>query len=296
MAKNLQAKLPSSDTLIVHDLNTAASTRFVEEAQSSGTGAAVKVADVVGEAAENSETVITVLPEPAHVKNVIGAIIRPPLSDENLHRERLFIDCSTIDPGSSREVANAIHTIQQGKFVDAPMSGGVIGAKAGTLTFMLGAPPALVSRIEAILHMMGKRVLYCGEQGAGLAGKLANNYLLAINNIGTAEAMNLGIKLGLEPKTIGNLINASTGKCWPSEVNNPVAGVVEGAPAERDYSGGFGVALMKKDLGLALIAAQEANATLVLGDKAQEVYETVAEDERFAGKDFSVVYKYLGGN
>jgi 3-hydroxyisobutyrate dehydrogenase len=245
---------------------------------------------------QQQETVITVLPEPAHVKNVISLILKPPFSPDNIHAERLFIDCSTIDPSSSQEVANAVHSTQQGRFVDAPMSGGVVGAKAGTLTFMLGAPSSLVSRVEPILHMMGKRVLHCGEQGAGLAGKLANNYLLAINNIATAEAMNMGIKLGLEPKILGNLINSSTGKCWPSEVNNPVKGVVEGSPASRDYSGGFGIALMKKDLNLALLAAEEAGAELVLGDKAKEVYELAANDERYKGKDFSVVYKYIGGD
>ncbi len=176
------------------------------------------------------------------------------------------------------------------------MSGGVVGAKAGTLTFMLGAPSSLLPTIEPILKIMGRRVLHCGEQGAGLSGKLANNYLLAINNIATAEAMNLGIKWGLDPKVLGNLINVSTGKCWPSEVNNPVKGVVDGAPAERDYSGGFGISLMKKDLKLAIAAAKEAGAKLELGDKAQEVYTQAEQDERCKGRDFSVIYRYLGGN
>jgi len=296
MAKNLQSQLPANDILLINDINTDATERFMEEVQSRGGGATVKVTTSVREAAENSETVITVLPEPAHVKNVIGMIIRPPLSSEYIHKERLFIDCSTIDPASSREVANAVHTTEQGRFVDAPMSGGVVGAKAGTLTFMLGAPDYLLPRIEPILQLMGRRVLHCGSQGSGLSGKLANNYLLAINNIATAEAMNMGIKLGLDAKVLGNLINVSTGKCWPSEVNNPVKGVVEGAPAGRDYEGGFGIALMKKDLGLALLAAAEANAKLELGMKAQEVYDAIAQDERFAGKDFSIVYKYLGGD
>jgi 3-hydroxyisobutyrate dehydrogenase len=141
---------------------------------------------------------------------------------------------------------------------------------------------------------MGKRVLHCGAQGAGLSAKLANNYLLAIENIATAEAMNLGVKWGLDPKVLANVINVSTGKCWPSEVNNPVPGVVETAPASRDYAGGFGIGLMRKDLRLAMLAAKEAGAELPLAEKASEVYETAEGDERCKGKDFSVVYQWLG--
>jgi len=294
MAKNLQAKLPSTDTLRVYDINTESVERFAKETQALGSGATVETASSVREAAEDSETTITVLPEPSHVKNVFGLILKPPLSTSAVSNpDRLFIDCSTIDPASSKEVANAVHTTQQGRFVDAPMSGGVVGATAGTLTFMLGAPDSVVSRVEPILLMMGKKVLHCGAQGAGLSGKLANNYLLAINNIATAEAMNLGIKWGLDAKVLGNLINISTGKCWPSEINNPVEGVVASAPANRDYSGGFGIALMKKDLKLAIKAAEEAGARLELGDKARDVYEAAEEREDCKGKDFSVVYRYI---
>ena len=209
--------------------------------------------------------------------------------------ERLFIDCSTIDPSSSREVANAVHCTKAGKFVDAPMSGGVVGAEAGTLTFMLGAPQSLVHRTNPILSMMGRSVHHCGEQGAGLSAKLANNYLLALCNIATAEAMNLGIKWGLDPKVLAGLINVSSGRSWCSEVNNPVPGVVGAAPASRDYKGGFAVGLMKKDLNLAIAAAREANARLELHESAREVYEAVDHDERCKGRDFSVVYRYLGG-
>jgi len=175
------------------------------------------------------------------------------------------------------------------------MSGGVVGATAGTLTFMLGAETALVPRIEPVLLHMGRRVLHCGAQGAGLSAKLANNYLLAVNNIATAEAMNLGIKWGLDPKVLAGVINVSTGKCWPSEVNNPVRGVVDTAPANRDYGGGFGISLMKKDLKLAIVAAEEAGARLELAGPAREVYEAAEKEERCQGRDFSVVYRYLGG-
>lgn len=174
------------------------------------------------------------------------------------------------------------------------MSGGVVGATAGTLTFMLGASskiPGLVEDAEKVLLLMGKKVWHLGEQGAGLSGKLANNYLLAITNIATAEAMNLGIRWGLNAKTLGEMLNSSTGRSWSSEVNNPAPGVVETAPASRGYSGGFGVSLMKKDLRLAVEGAKDAGTRLELAAKAQEVYD--ATEAAHPGKDFSVVYKYL---
>ncbi|EEY15235.1 3-hydroxyisobutyrate dehydrogenase [Verticillium alfalfae VaMs.102] len=189
-------------------------------------------------------TVITVLPEPSHVKSVYASI----LSEIAPSASRLFIDCSTIDPSTSKAVATSITSSSHGSFLDAPMSGG-----------------------------------------------LANNYLLALNNIATAEAMNLGVKWGLDPAVLAGVINVSTGKCWPSEVNNPVAGVVDGSPAGRDYSGGFGIGLMKKDLGLAIVAAEEAGARLELAAKAREVYESAEKQEDCKGRDFSVVYRWLGG-
>ena len=208
---------------------------------------------------------------------------------------RLFIDFSTIDPLSSREVARAVHNTRQGAFVDAPMSGGVVGAQAGTLTFMLGAPESLLDRINPILSMLGKHIIHCGDQGLGLSAKLANNYLLAVSNIATAEAMNLGIKWGLDAKVLGNLINASSGRCWSSSVNNPVAGVVEGSPASKGYTGGFSIGLMAKDLHMAIAAAKEAGARLELDQKAIELYEALEKAEDYKTKDFSIVYKYLGG-
>ena len=224
-------------------------------------------------------------------------MLRPPtlLTDAPVKKERLFIDCSTIDPNSSKQVANATSSSGQGKFVDAPMSGGVVGASAGTLTFMLGSSPELAERVKAVLAMMGKRTVHLGPQSSGLKGKLANNYLLALNNIATAEAMHMGVKWGLDPKTLADMINTATGKCWPSEVNNPVPGVVEGAPAGKDYQGGFGTALMLKDLNLALKAAAESDIVPRLGPYAKDMYAATTADERCKDRDFSVVYRYLGG-
>lgn len=231
------------------------------------------------------------LPEPQHVQGVYKSILTSSLPK----KDRVFVDCSTIDPSTSRQVAKSVADAGQGTFVDAPMSGGVVGATAGTLTFMLGAGESAVPRVEPVLLLMGRKVLHCGEQGAGLSAKLANNYLLALNNIATAEAMNLGMRWGLDPKKLAGVINVSTGKCWPSEVNNPVKGVVGTAPAGRDYRGGFGISLMKKDLRLAMVAAKEAGAKMALADTAFGVYEEAEKLDECKGRDFSVVYRYLGG-
>ncbi|PZD43477.1 MmsB, 3-hydroxyisobutyrate dehydrogenase beta-hydroxyacid dehydrogenase [Pyrenophora tritici-repentis] len=292
MAKNLRAKIPAEDTLFVHDVNTAATERFSEEYPHR-----VTVASSVREVAENAETIITSLPAPHHVKAVFKEMLEPAtlLSVGTVKKERFFIDCSTIDPKTSGEVAEAASSSGQGKFIDAPMSGGVVGAKAGTLTFMIGAQPEAVEGATRVLSMMGKRVVHLGGPGAGLKGKLANNYLLALNNIATAEAMSMGVKWGLDPKALAGMINTATGKCWPSEVNNPVPGVIETSPASRGYEGGFGISLANKDLKLALQAAADAKVKLALGEPARALYDAAEQADNCKGKDFSVVYRYLGG-
>ncbi|ROW05100.1 hypothetical protein VSDG_00611 [Cytospora chrysosperma] len=297
MAKNLQAKLPPADNVSLFDINRDVIQRLAGEMKTSQAGgASVVLASSAADASKDADVTITALPEPSHVKAVYASILESGPSPRA--SSRLFIDCSTIDPSSSQEVAASIKkAFPSGTayFVDAPMSGGIVGAAAGTLTFMLGGPAELVRRIEPILLRMGKTVMHCGEQGTGLSAKLANNYLLAINNIATAEAMNLGMRWGLDPKVLAGVINVSTGRCWPSEVNNPVKGVVEKAPASRDYAGGFGISLMAKDLRLAMVAAEEAGAKLQLADPARGLYEAAEQDEKCRGRDFSVVYRYLGG-
>ncbi|KAF3929649.1 hypothetical protein ABW20_dc0109584 [Dactylellina cionopaga] len=291
MAKNLRAKIPETDSLVIYDINESATNRFAEEANSpagSG-GASVTVVKNLQDVARVSDTVITMLPQPKHVRAVYNEFIAAGLSDP---ATRLFIDCSTIDVKTSLEVGAEIRALGH-EFVDAPVSGGVIGATAATLTFMLGASESAVHQAQPILEKMGKRVVHMGEPGTGIVGKLANNYILAINNLATAEAMNFGIKLGLDPKTLASLINCSTGRCWPSEVNNPVPGVVEGAPAGRGYQGGFGVSLMAKDLKLAIAAAELADAKLVLAESARKLYDDAEVHNDCKGRDFSVVYKYL---
>ncbi|RMZ90485.1 hypothetical protein DV736_g2265, partial [Chaetothyriales sp. CBS 134916] len=289
MAQNLRAKMASHDQLSVFDVNEQRLQQFVREAAP----AVVRLAKGPRELVEESDTIVTALPEPQHVKAVFDQILASPLPPPPSGDGRLFIDASTIDPTTSRAVAAQVKSEGRAAFVDAPMSGGVVGAVAGSLTFMIGADPEQVPTVEKVLLMMGKKVWHMGPQGTGLSGKLANNYALAINNIGAAEAMNLGIRWGISPKALAALLNSATGRSWPTEVNNPVPGVLEKAPASCDYNGGFGVSLMLKDLRLAIAAANEARAKLALAERAEEVYTAAADEHK--GKDFSVVYRWLGG-
>jgi 3-hydroxyisobutyrate dehydrogenase len=176
------------------------------------------------------------------------------------------------------------------------MSGGVVGARAATLPFMVGGTEDTFRRVQPILNRMGRNVVHCGKHGTGLSAKLANNYLLAINNLATAEAMNFGVKAGLDPLILARIINSATGRNWASEVNNPVPGVDKAALASRQYQGGFASALMNKDLKLAITAAEQVRAPLLLSQAASDIYGKLAGDKRYAGLDFSAAYDYLQGN
>ncbi|RPA74923.1 hypothetical protein BJ508DRAFT_418365 [Ascobolus immersus RN42] len=286
MAKNLRLKVPKEDTLLVFDVNAASSEALVKELGADR----VKVAKDVREVAEESDTIITMLPEPHHVKGVFGELFAMPIMPSPGAPQKLFIDCSTIDPTTSTQVGEMVrNSYMKAEFVDAPVSGGVVGAEAGTLTFMLGAPDSIVPRVESVLQHMGKRTLHCGKPGTGIVGKLANNYILAMENIAVAEAFNFGTKMGLDAQVLKDLVGCSTGKCWSNDINNPVDN------AKKDFVGGFGISLMRKDLGLAVAAAEKAKAKLLIGRPALEAYEAVEKVEECKGRDFSVVYRYLGG-
>lgn len=240
----------------------------------------------------NKDTIISCLPTPAIAEEVFRAMAG---GGTKTRPDRLVIDCSTIDPGTSRRICSMLEHAGIGTYIDTPMSGGVVGARAGTLSFMVGGSKGSFSRVSPILHKMGRSVVHCGAQGTGLSAKLANNYLLAINNLATAEAMNFGVEAGLEPSTLAGIINTATGRNWASEINNPVPGVVETAPASREYKGGFATALMDKDLKLAVAAAQGVQAALPLSAAALRVYGNLAADSDYAGLDFSVIYRYIKG-
>jgi 3-hydroxyisobutyrate dehydrogenase len=239
-------------------------------------------------AAAQGELVITMLPSSPHVKSVYlgvdgvlaGAGDGIPL-----------IDSSTIDPHTAREVAAAA-TERGHPMADAPVSGGTGGAEGGTLTFMVGAAPALFDRIKPILAHMGKNIVHCGAAGTGQVAKICNNMLLGISMIGVAEAMNLGVALGIDPKVLAGIINTSSGRCWSSETYNPYPGVMENVPAARGYTGGFGTDLMLKDLGLATDAAKQAKQPVVLGAVAQQLYQMFSA-QGAGGQDFSAIINLL---
>ncbi|MDE2501286.1 MAG: 3-hydroxyisobutyrate dehydrogenase, partial [Alphaproteobacteria bacterium] len=205
----------------------------------------------------------------------------------------LLIDSSTIDIDSARAVAAAAE--KSGfAFLDAPVSGGVGGAEAGTLTFMCGGSEEGFARAKPILETMGKKIVLAGAAGAGQAAKVCNNMLLAISMIGTCEAFALGEKLGLEPQKLFDIMSTSSGQCWSLTTYCPVPGPVPTSPANRGYAGGFATALMLKDLKLAQAAAQGAGATTPLGAEAQQLYSLFAA-KGHAGLDFSGIVKMLRG-
>jgi 3-hydroxyisobutyrate dehydrogenase len=276
MARNL---LKAGHQVTVFDLSAAAVSGLVE----AGAKEATSPAAVAG---SGVETIITMLPAAPHVKQVY-------LGDDGLlaHVSAgvLLIDSSTIDPMSAREVAKAAKE-NGNPMLDAPVSGGTGGAAAGTLTFMVGGSEADFQKAQPILATMGKNIVHCGDTGNGQVAKVANNMLLGISMIGVAEAMSLGVALGMDAKVLAGVINSSSGRCWSSEIYNPVPGVVETAPASRDYSGGFGTDLMLKDLGLASEAARQVRQPVMLGCLAQQLYQTFSKQGHGA-LDFSAIIK-----
>ena len=230
------------------------------------------------------DLIITMLPASQHVKAVYlgenGLLANAP-------QRTAFIDSSTIDPQAAREVAS-LAAAQGNVMLDAPVSGGTGGAQAGTLTFMVGGDEADFKKFNDIFNQMGKNIVYCGGSGNGQVAKVANNMLLGISMIGTAEAMSLGVSLGMDPKILAGIINTSSGRCWSSDTYNPFPGVLENAPASHGYTGGFGTDLMLKDLGLAAEAAKLAKQPIPLGSLAQQIYQTFSMQGNGA-LDFSAI-------
>lgn len=249
----------------------------------------VDVAQDAVSAVADAEVVITMFPSGAHVldayRDGLLAAARP---------GTLFIDSSTIDVAdaiAARDLAVAAGH----RAMDAPVSGGTMGAEAGTLTFMVGADAADFAAAQPMLDVMGGRVVHCGGSGAGQAAKICNNMILGISMIAVSEAFVLGEKLGLTNQALFDVASAASGQCWALTTNCPVPGPVPTSPANRDYQPGFAGALMAKDLGLALNALEQTGTAAELGPLAARIYQRFA-DEGGAGRDFSGIITVIREN
>lgn len=249
-----------------------------------GRAAGAEIAASAGEAAVDADCVITMLPAGKHVVSVYGdadGILK------HAPKGSLFIDCSTIDVESARK-AHAFAAAAGMASLDAPVSGGVTGATAGTLTFMAGGAADAFARGENILKAMGARIVHCGAAGAGQAAKICNNMILGISMVAVGEGIVLAEKLGLSHKALFDVVSTSSGSCWSMTKNCPMPGMVEGSASNNGFKAGFTSDLMLKDLTLAIEAAESTGTECELGDHARRLYEALSLAGN-GGLDFSAM-------
>ncbi len=277
MAKNL---LGAGHQVCVFDLVLEACQQLAD--------AGATVAASAAEAIDGVEYVVSMLPAGKHVA---GTYLGEDGLLAKLDSSVTVLDCSTIDAPTSREVGAAAEAAGIG-FMDAPVSGGVAAAAAGTLAFMCGGSAETFEKAKVVLEGMGKNIFHAGPHGAGQVAKGCNNMLLAIHMLGTCEALEMGARNGLDPSVLSDIMLASSGRNWSLEVYNPYPGVMENAPASNDYKPGFMVDLMVKDLGLAMDIADQSDVDNRMGKLAQALYQ----EHQSGGngqRDFSSVLELL---
>ncbi len=249
-----------------------------------------KTAETLKQALVGAEYVVSMVNTGKHVKSLYcgetGAIALSPKS-------AMLLDCSTIDVETARAVSKEANTAGR-LMVDAPVSGGTMGAEAGTLTFMVGGTQQAFERAQPILKSMGRNIVHAGPSGNGQAAKICNNMMTGINVIGTSEAFALGQKLGLDPQTLYNIASTSSGASWAMTTYCPVPGPVPTSPASHNYEPGFSTELMLKDMRLSQEAASAVGASTPLGACSTSIYQALANNGLLA-KDFSIVAKLLSG-
>ena len=266
--------------VVAFDLSDAALNTAVEKGAHKAASAA--------EAVKGAEIVVTMLPAGKHVREVYEKDVLP-----NVAKGTLLIDCSTIDVESARHVA-ALAEKAGMDMVDAPVSGGVGGATAGTLTFMVGGSDASFAKAKLVLEKMGKNIVLAGTSGGGQAAKICNNMILGISMIAVSEAFMLAKRLGLDAQKLFDVASTASGQCWSLTNYCPVPGPVPASPANRDYQPGFTAAMMLKDLMLAQQAANAAGASTPLGAEAAQLFSLFVNSGN-GGKDFSGIVKMLDG-
>lgn len=275
MAINL---VKAGHQVCVFDLSEQAVANVVEQ----GATTQSQASDCV----KGADFIISMLPAGKHVD---GVYLTPETGLINfIAKDALVIDSSTIDAATSRKVAVALAEKGIG-FVDAPVSGGVGGAIAGTLSFMVGGSDSEFNKAEPILDAMGKNIFHAGAHGAGQVAKVCNNMLLSVLMIGTSEALQLGITNGLDPKVLSNIMSKSSGSNWTLDVYNPCPDVMDNVPSSNDYQGGFMVDLMAKDLGLAMDTAVNCQSSTPMGALARNLFAMHAASGN-GSKDFSSIF------
>ncbi|KAI5124323.1 hypothetical protein M0805_008930 [Coniferiporia weirii] len=302
MAFNLFSKrhaLAVNSSFVVCDAVPETARVFTSNLQHHFPGCRIRIVNTPEEAVLASQTIVTMLPSSPQVRSVyagengvLSALRALPKEDV---QETLCIDSTTLDINVARQVSSEV--IEAGaQMVDAPVSGGVTGAKAGTLTFLVGGPETTFALAKPFLDCMGRRIVYCGPAGSGLVAKICNNLMLGVQQVVTAEAMLLGQRLGVKADVLADVIGSATGACWSLSDNNPVPEAVpdKSPPSKRGFDGGFATALMLKDMGLALESASRVGSALPLGTAARNIYgEMMESDPELVRKDFSSVYRYL---
>lgn len=238
------------------------------------------------EAAAAGDVIITMLPSSPHVEE---AVLGPNGVLNGMRPGAVLVDMSTIDPLVSKKVAEAV-AARGFRMLDAPVSGGSVGARDATLTIMVGGPTDLFEECRPILEAMGKNVIHCGDNGMGEVVKVVNNLIAGVSMAVVAEAYNIGIRAGADPKVMYEVISKSSGRCWSHDVNIPFAGVTPGSPANNDFTPGFMVDLMRKDLGLAISAAKGVQAPAIMAAAAEQLFGS-ASNMGYGRKDMSAVVK-----
>lgn len=305
MARNLRKGLDDSHKFLICDVSSEALDKFQKETEGQGP---VEVVKNGYEAVRQADTVITMLPGSGAVKAVYldpstgvlaGAesLVKDGASGSG--QGKIIMECGTIETATILEVAIAVESSSANtilSFVDAPVSGGPMGAQDGTLAFMAGMNnKPLYPTVKGLLSHMGneKSIFLCGDIGSGTAFKVINNYLSAITSLAASEALNIGAKMGLDLSLLTDVINVSGGQCWVTSKSNPVPGIQANVPSSRDYEGGFRIELCAKVLGMGSELAEMVGARTVLDKPTLEAFGEAMDDDRYKGKDARVVYKWL---
>ena len=242
----------------------------------------IKIVSTSKECVSNSDVVITMLPNGEILKSVANKII------QHMRHGSIFLDCSTVDVESAKSVAEI--SKNYGIIpLDAPVSGGIGGATAGTLTFMVGGTVEGFNKVKNLFDIMGQKAVHCGNSGSGQSAKICNNMILGATMIATCEAFSLADKLGLDRQSLFDVVSTSSGYSWSMNAYCPAPGIGPNSPSDNNYLPGFSSDLMLKDLILSQIAAESVDADTPMGDLAMKLYKTFVEEEDGSGKDFSAM-------